>query len=274
LKPTQLTLSAIGHDTPFSDNQLKIGRRLVTKIWNAFRFIEEHTRDVDLSNFNTDSRIQADHDAVNEWLLDGMSRCFEQYERYFKTNEFGLALDTVEKFFWQDFCDNYLELIKDRLFNPSLYDAQQVEATRWTLSNVGLRILQLYAPYLPHITETVYGLIYKDRYKMPSIHQTKFSELQKIYSFEKSNKVMDLVIAVTNDVRKLKTQQQLSLRTELQTLTLCSNDTQIIELLKNQKQLLKGVTRTHTIEYATESIANEIIQDGELWRATVTIGPV
>jgi hypothetical protein len=85
---------------------------------------------------------------------------------------------------------------------------------------------------------------------------------------------MDLVKAITNEARKLKTQQQLSLRVELTTLTLYSNDPQKIELLKTQEQLLKGVTRAHAITYQTGTTLNEIIQDGELWRATVAVGSV
>ena len=56
-----------------------------------------------------------------------------RYNAYLDENEFGLALDVVEKFFWNNFCDNYLELIKDQLFNPENYTEFELKATRWTL---------------------------------------------------------------------------------------------------------------------------------------------
>ena len=64
-------------------------------------------------------------------------QCFEKYNNYFEKHEFSLALDAVEQFFWNDFCDNYLELIKDQLFNPARYDAQEIVATKWTLYHIG-----------------------------------------------------------------------------------------------------------------------------------------
>ena len=90
---------------------------------------------------------------TNEWLLHSATQTFERYHAYLDENEFGLALDVVEKFFWNNFCDNYLELIKDQLFNPENYTEFELKATRWTFYHTGLRILQMYAPYLPHITE-------------------------------------------------------------------------------------------------------------------------
>jgi valyl-tRNA synthetase len=259
---------SLGHDTPFSDNQLKIGQRLVTKIWNAFRFIHEHTQQVDLKQEPKNLGV------INEWLLHSMSTCFGSYHRYFETNEFGLALDTVEKFFWHSFCDNYLELVKDQLFNPALYDEQQVAATRWTLNVIGLRLLQLYAPYLPHVTETLYSSMYQKNYGVASIHQTKFSALQKVYAFPDSADSMHLVIAVTNEVRKLKTQQQLSLKVELHTLIIHASDAQALALLKKQEQLIKGVSHAHAITYQTMAAESALTKRDEQWHATVQVGAV
>ncbi len=133
---------SLGQDVAFSENQLKIGQRLITKLWNAFRFVHEHTKDVN------PQVMPAKLDASNEWLLHEATVCFEKYQRYLEENEFGLALAVVEKFFWHTFCDNYLELIKNQLFNPTEYDPQTVKATHWTLHTVGLRILQMYASLL------------------------------------------------------------------------------------------------------------------------------
>ncbi len=257
---------SLGHDTPFSENQLKIGQRLVTKIWNAFRFIQEHTSNVNLQQEPNNVGTS------NEWLLHSVSACFGTYHRAFEQHEFGSALDGVEKFFWQDFCDNYLELIKDQLFNPALYDAAQVEATRWTLSHVGLRILQLYAPYLPHVTEALYELMYQKQLGISSIHQTKFEAVQKVYAFPDNASIMLLAIKTINEVRKLKTQQQLSLKTDLETLSLHSTDANVLEALKTQEQLLKGVTRAKAITYETATVENSLTKREELWHAQIHIG--
>ena len=155
----------LGQDTSFSEEQLKIGQRLITKLWNAFLFAQPHISD------GVSTTMPEDIGLVNKWLLHTISTRFAQYHDYLEHNEPGLALGVLEQFFWNDFCDNYIELIKNQLFNPQEYEEKTVAATRWTLYHVGLRLLQLYAPYLPHVTETIYQKLYKKHEHTASVHQ-------------------------------------------------------------------------------------------------------
>lgn len=254
----------LGYDIAFSDNQLKIGQKLLVKLWNAFRFAYPY-----LENFEPSENAPANLGHLNQWLLNNVSSCFRNYTRYFELNEFSLALDAVEKFFWNDFCDNYIELVKDQLMNPQNYKAEELNATYWTLYNVGFRILQLYAPFIPHITEILYGLIYKKHEKAESIHQTKFSNLQKISNYKESADTINLVLNVIMQVRKLKTEKQLSLKTEISMLEIYSTDSSL-EILKKQEALLKGATKAQVINYVNRDINEpEIAQENEKINAKV-----
>lgn len=235
---------SLGHDTAFSETQLKIGQKLLTKLWNAFRFIAEHTSDI------TSNDQPQNIGVVNEWILHQATQCFDEYRRHFDGHEFNHALDVVEKFFWHNVCDNYLELIKDQLFKPENYAADYVRASRWTLSTIGLRLLQLYAPYLPHITETIYQHLYRSREKYASIHQTQFEIIQKPYLFAQSASTLHVLIEIASNVRKLKTEQQLSLKTELKQLEITASYQAILDQLKQEEQLIKGVTQARTIIYS------------------------
>ncbi len=250
---------SLGHDMVFSETQLRIGQRLITKLWNAFLFVKEHTVSID-QEFDTTKC-----GTINEWLLDRASATFKKYHSYLQNHEFNLALDSVEHFFWHHFCDNYLELIKDQLFKPEQYCAEQIVATRWTLFTVGLRILQMYAPYLPHITEIIYQELYRSPLKIESIHLTKFKNIQQPYAFELSVHAIDQVINVITAVRKLKSEQQLSLKTELNVLRIYSQQQEHLGLLKLQEQLIKGITHAHTIEYhvGINENGSQLIQDNE-----------
>jgi valyl-tRNA synthetase len=255
----------LGQDVSFSETQLKIGQRLVTKLWNAFRFAEPHLQDFDPKEKPKNLGI------VNEWLLTQISNTFEKYQSYFAKHEFGLALQSAEQFFWADFCDNYLELIKNQLFNPDQYDADTVYATKWTLYQVGLRILQLYAPYLPYVTETIYLELYKKHVGIDSIHQTKFEMVQISYQFEKASNSMHAINEIVSQVRKLKTNLQLSLKTPLSTLTIASKD-DLCEELKHHEQLLKGVTQAESIAYITPSDQQtELISKDDKWNAIILL---
>jgi valyl-tRNA synthetase len=203
---------------------------------------------------------------LNKWLLHRASETFANYERYFAQNEFGLALTTAEQFFWQDFCDNYLELIKNQLFNPEQYDAQTVHATRWTLYQAGLRILQWFAPYLPHLTETLFQSLYARSARPRSIHQTHFASVQKAYDFHASAQLVNNIIEIVSAVRKLKSEHQLSLKVPIAVLTLHGCDAKEI---KPHEQLIRGVTHAESIEYSAMPVnENQLVDDGG-WHASV-----
>jgi valyl-tRNA synthetase len=256
---------SLGYDMAFSETQLRIGQKLVTKLWNACRFIKEHTLSVDLKNRPP---VLGE---VNEWILDRASNAFDRYQKALGTHEFNVALDAVETFFWQDLCDNYLELIKDQLFKPEQYNAQLVAATRWTLAHLGLRIIQLYAPYLPHITETLYQEIYQARVGTASIHQTQLKDHQHRFIYHLSVEIMYTVIDAISQVRKLKTEKQLSLKAEVHHLAFYSKHPSLLAFVKKEEQLIKGIAHAHTIMYkagAHESGSSLAINDGQ---TTMTI---
>lgn len=244
---------ALGQDVAFSETQIKIGQRLVTKMWNAFRFISEH-----ISLFDAKPTIDGSFGVVNEWLLDKASQTFAEYRKQLETNEFTSALAAAETFFWHDFCDNYLEMIKDQLFHPELYSPENVYATRWTLYHVGLRILQWYAPYVPHITDALYQEIYKKYEQTESIHQTKFKDVQHAYVFEHSSKLMKAIITVVGQVRKAKTEKQLSLKTPVSRLVIIDERNEYGPELGKQEALLKGATQAAIIQYSSDATVDSM----------------
>lgn len=258
---------SLGHDINFSETQLKNGQRLSTKLWNAFRFAEPHITHMSLTKKPKDFGI------VNEWVLDKISQIFNKYQTHFAHHEFGLALTDLEAFFWSDFCDNYLELIKNQLFNPDQYAPDHVYATKWTLYYVGLRILQLYAPYLPYITETIYQQLYAQTLTIASLHQTKFAAIQQTHTYKDARITMTLINDIVSAVRKAKTSKQLSLNTPLTQLTIASAKSMQRKLEKHE-QLLKGVTRATTITYTIAEQHESTVSGHESdWQATVFVEP-
>ncbi len=257
---------SLGYDISFSENQIGIGQKLLIKLWNAFRFAQPYIENIE-PNKNQPEKLGI----VNEWIYDRMTHCFTLYSSYFESYEFSLALNAVEQFFWNDFCDNYLEIIKDQLMNPQNYSTETVSATKWTLSTIGYRLLQLYAPFVPHITETLYGLLYKDRLAITSIHQTKFPAESMLKSFESSTKTMHSILELISQIRKLKTEKQLSLRTDLASLRIMTRDTAVLKTLADQKELIKGVTRAQEVTLEELSGNTELKEERGVWHASVSL---
>ncbi|MBP6870267.1 valine--tRNA ligase [Candidatus Babeliales bacterium] len=251
----------LGQDIAFSIDQIKIGQKLMTKLWNAFSFINMHTSDYQHSH-----QQPQDLGVINRWMFDASTTMLERYKAAFDKNEFGGGLQAVEKTFWNDFCDNYLEIIKDQFFNPGNYTTQQVHATHWTLYTVGLRILQCYAPYMPHITENIYQAIYKKSMEESSLHITQLPTKLDAVDAE-NNAAMEKLLEIITTVRKLKTEHQLSLKTELQTLTIDEN---LHSITHNQENIIKGVTTAKSIVYAQIN-SSQLIKLDEFWSASVCL---
>jgi len=256
----------LGQDVAFSPEQMSIGQKLLTKLWNALKFVQMNTQE-----HNIDPTIQPKLDPVNQWMIDKIQLCLKEYHGYFAKNEFSLALQSVEKVFWQDFCDNYLEIIKDQLFNPANYSQEQLNATRWTLQESGFRLLQLYSPYLPHMTEYLYQHILRAQYKVSSIHLTQLPQAQSVR--DEALATMLIILQVVSHVRKLKTAAQLSLKTELATLTICSITQTQIDQINDLVALLKGVCKAQNIVFISEHKPTGLVQEGDAWHACVTATP-
>ncbi|MBP6892218.1 valine--tRNA ligase [Candidatus Babeliales bacterium] len=248
----------LGQDVAFSPEQIGIGQKLLTKLWNALKFVHIN---------NQAHQIPAEQPKniglVNIWMLDRLNVSLQEYHAHFEKNEFSLALQTVEKLFWHDFCDNYLEIIKDQFFNPTNYIAEDVNATMWTLNHTAFTILQLYSPYLPHITEYLYQQIFVARYKTSSIHLTQFASGKK--SDEVVEKQMNVLLDVISQVRKLKTGAQLSLKTEIKTLTICGATKAQTDLILQNQAIIKGVCKAQNIVTNMQRCESSIISENEVW---------
>ncbi len=200
-----------------------------------------------------------------------MSMVFEQYKAYFEQNEFSLALGVLEQFFWSDFCDNYLELIKFHFFHTESFDPHAVEATRWTLYQTTLRLLQLFSPFIPFVTESLYQQLFRAREGTASLHITRFDALQQHANFPQSVTNVGHLLAIVGQMRKLKSDKNVSLKTELANCVIVAS-ADVIEFLKTQENTLKGVTSAHNITYATASAGTSFLEENEgIWRATICL---
>ncbi len=266
----------LGADTPFSENQLKIGMRLIVKLWNAYLFVAEHAikpeHGAKFSHKPVDPR-----DKLNQWIMHQALQTFKHYKKSFELYNFHKALEHIERFFWNDWCDNYLELIKDQFFNPDNYTVEQKDETRAILYQVGFELLQWYAPFLPYITDAIYQELYKGDHGKDSLHQTTYSSFvhgddSRAEGFPQAAATVQTLLMVVQHLRKLKTDKALSLKTELHTLTISCSESIQKELVTVEK-IIKGVARTQTIIYAHEPMESKLVDNHTLYEATICIEP-
>jgi valyl-tRNA synthetase len=239
--------SSLGHDSAFSVDQIKQGQRLITKLWNAFLFAQPHLNE----SVHTTPREKLS--PINQWIIDSFHAMTKSYSEYFKAYETGPAITVLERFFWSDYCDNYIEIVKNILFNPELYTKEERDQTLWTIYHIGFGILQQYAPFMPYITETLYQQLYRVPHNAVSIHITQMIAKLPVILDQKEIEHGLILIQIAEKVRKLKTEQQLSLKTELANLTIVTNDKALSLMIEQQSMLIKGVTQAATIQVTNPS---------------------
>ncbi|MBI2650421.1 valine--tRNA ligase [Candidatus Woesearchaeota archaeon] len=202
--------SRLGDDMPFQEKDLVTGHKFTTKIWNAAKFASLHLGDYKLQR---PSKLHL----TERWILSKLSKVVKEATQSFMNYEYSHTKLETETFFWHVFCDNYLEIIKDRLYNADKRGEGARISAQYGLYNVLLTIIKLMAPVMPFITEELYQLYYKKHEKIKSIHLTKWPEIKMID--EHAEHIGDFVVKVIEYARKQKTMKQLSLKTPIKKLT-------------------------------------------------------
>jgi valyl-tRNA synthetase len=194
----------LGTDTMFSEDELKASNRFLTKLWNAAKFCI-----MQLEGYNGEKPEELL--PIDQWIIEKLNMVERLAIINLDQYEIGLAKHDIDEFFWSDFCDNYLEIVKDRLYKPEIHGEAEKLSGQYTLYTVLLELLKLYAIYVPHITEEIYQSYFKNLEETSSIHIIQWnrnpnSENEAILSFGENIK------ALISEVRKYKSERNLSLK--------------------------------------------------------------
>ncbi len=207
--------SKLGDDLPFQEKDLVTGSKTITKLWNASRFAIMHLKGKNI-------RMPEKFHPVDEWLLSKMSFVIQESTQTFEKYEYSRTKSAVDMFFWHDLCDNYLEFIKHRLYNPDEYDHDMVDSARYTLYHAVLNSLKLFAPIMPHITEEIFQQYFAEKEKVKSIHISSWPEADPGFLDASRQETGELVRYIASAARKVKSENNMSLKSPLKRIILRS----------------------------------------------------
>ncbi|MFC6770168.1 valine--tRNA ligase, partial [Halorubrum pallidum] len=139
--------TAVGDDFPFKQKDLRAGEKLIRKLWNASKLVESLAPEP----FPAEPADE-DFRELDRWLLAELDDEIERITDLLGNREFSKARDGLRSFFWNTFCDDYLEIAKQR----------DDDAAAYTLRTAHRRFLKLFAPLLAHVTEELWHDMYAD----------------------------------------------------------------------------------------------------------------
>ena len=184
-----------GQDIKMSEERFEYGRNFANKIWNASRFVLMNLEGVDGKEIDFGNLTIAD-----KWILDKLNSTAKEINENIKEYRIGETAHTLYDFFWNSYCDWYVEIAKIQLQDSSLkLNTQRV--LRYVL-DMSLRLLH---PIMPHITERVWQLLpHLDSEKAPAIIVADYPVYSDKLVFEKEAREMDLVFDTITSLRNVR----------------------------------------------------------------------
>lgn len=139
---------------------------------------------------------------IDKWILTKLVEMTTLVAEAFDKYQFHTALEAIQKFIWHDFCDQYLEAIKHRLYNKA--NQENYVAAKYTIYTVLLNSTKILSPICPHITEEIYQILFNDVLK--TVHATKWPKIEEIpfdiEAKDKGNIIIETISALRNEKAK------------------------------------------------------------------------
>ena len=262
---TMAAMIAPGGDIAFSESRTESYRAFANKIWNAARFLfmnVDRAQESGLWSLAEFTSTQSADGAKgvrgfkaetleDRWILSRFNRVAQEIHDALETYRFHEAAHVVYHFFWGEYCDWYLELIKPRL---AAEDRDQARAAYENLISIFEGALRLLSPFMPFITEELWHAVYDGQPPGKSIALAAYplaDPAQMNSDAETEMAILqDLIVSVRNVRAELKVEQKLKLAIEV-----FAADTDIRSMLERNRAAVERLANVEGITFVEQSLA-------------------
>jgi valyl-tRNA synthetase len=228
----------LGTDATFDEGQMKIGRRLAMKVLNVTKFVLNMLpEDFD---FTTDASLEKVQTEVDKSMLAALSNVVAETTKHFENYDHANALEVSERFFWE-FCDDYVELVKQRAYNQTgedgvaAFSAEESLSAKIALVRAVDVLLRLLAPFVPFAADEAWSW-----YKDGSVHTAIWPSADEFTAV--ANSAEGLWQATTSALialRRVKSEAKVSMRIPLRLATL-SVPASLLDVITHAEKDLRG----------------------------------
>lgn len=235
-----IATAPIGTDIRYSDDEVKRGSKLLTKLWNAASYTLMNLDDFE--PIGTPMPV-SERFIEDRWVLSELNKTIVEVRKNLDKYDNYNSRAAIDTFFYEVFCDQYLEFIKDRFWNADKYSTESKKSAQWTLFQVFRSIIGLYAPFIPFLTEELWLNIYKAFEQSETLHLTEYPKHCSDFDTDVSD--MQIALDLLKNVRGMRTERKIGNGAKLAELTIPAN------VPENLYGLIKSAARAEKIVIGT-----------------------
>jgi valyl-tRNA synthetase len=240
-----------GSDIPYRTQDVEYGKRFLNKLWNASVFASNLLEDYNPQQ-TVDTQNVVELQLLDKWIISKTENLTKKVTESFEKCQFNLAVEDIRNFTWHIVCDYYLEAIKDRLYQPEIHGKNSRIATQHTLYTILYRLLQLFAPVAPHLTEEIYQHMYLDSKKYKSLQVSEWPKFNPALVNETIEMQGDLIIAVLGEIRNDKAQKKLSLNTPIKNVIIYAGNEETVAIIQRGAMDITATLKIENFKVTSE----------------------
>jgi valyl-tRNA synthetase len=207
--------SVPGSDVPFGWKDIKHAYKFLRKFWNAFRFINMNLDD------NIPENLSGDN-IIDKWILSKLNRLNRTVTESFEEYNFAKAEQSIYNFVWHDFCDEYIEAVKYRLYE----DLDSTADAKYTLKTVIETVLKLMAPITPFFSDMVNQYLGNDS---KQLHIGGWPQINEELISDEAEIVGSYAIDIIDELRRYKSSHGIPLNQQVDIVNIYTEDVDKIE---------------------------------------------
>lgn len=191
LRYTLMSQVGMNQEIRYSEKRTEEARNFCNKIWNATRFVLMNLGDEPV-------HMPKSLEIVDRWLLSRLSRVEREARKAYEGYDMQSAAETLQKFFWDDLCDWYIEVAKPRLNNP-----EERNTPQWVLLQCIEAFLKMMHPLMPFITEEIYSFLPTEN-KMPFLMESSWPKLPQEWHNNSAEQLVEGWFAIVRAIRSAR----------------------------------------------------------------------
>lgn len=247
-----------GNDMRFRRDKLESSRNFANKLWNAARFTimnikTEDGRELPIATVTAKTN-EGDSDfselamkAEDKWILSEINNASKEITRNLDNFDLGLAAQKVYDLIWNEYCDWYIEFVKGRLWGD---DEDDKKIVRFVLLTALKELLRLLHPFMPFITEEIWGFLPQGKGNSCLINES-WPEYCKDREFDREKRVIQVSMEAIKEIRNIRAEADNSKKKPLKAFVRITDSE--IDTFKIAEKYIKGIANISEITYLKEA---------------------